>query len=110
MTLTLLSRPVTVVHTTATSVDTAGRPTRTTTSTSVNAGYRHRSSADSFDGGLIVTDEITFYLPPTTVVSASDTILLGTESYEVVSEPFEAWNHRRADVHHLEVRARRVTR
>ena len=108
--MTLLSKPVTVTHTTATSTDTSGRPTRTTTATSTTAGYRHRSSADTFDGGLIVTDEITFYLPPDTVIAASDTITMDTDVYEVVSEPFGAWNHRKAEIHHLEVRARRRAR
>ena len=107
---TLLSKPVTVTHTTATSVDSTGRPTRTTTATSTTAGYRHRSSADTFDGGLIVTDEITFYLPAATAVAPSDTITMDTDVYEVIAEPFPAWNHRKAEVHHLEVRARKVTR
>ncbi len=106
----LFSRPVTVIHTSGTSVDSSGRPTRTTTTTTVKCAYRHRLSSDVFDGGVVVTEEITFYMPPQTAVQPADTLTMSGDLYEVVSDPFEVWNHRAGSVHHLEVRGRKVDR
>lgn len=108
--MSLLSKPITVVHTSSTSVDSSGRPTRVTTSTATTAGYRHRLASDTFDGQLVVIDEVTFYVPPATVIAIGDSITLDGDNYEVVSDPFPSFNHRSATVHHLAVRGRKKVR
>jgi hypothetical protein len=106
----LFSKPVTVTHTSTTGVDAAGRPTRVVTSRQVSCAFKHRLAHDESNGGLIVTDEITFYMPPDTVIAPSDSILLDGNAYEVISDPFPVWNHRRGYVHHLQVRGGRANR
>lgn len=106
----LFTRPVTITRTVSTGVDAMGRPTKATTTTTVNCAYRQRFSSDTFDGGLVASDDVTFYFPPATQVAAADLITLGSDTYEVVSEPFGVWNHRTASLHHLEVRGRKASR
>lgn len=106
----LFSKPVSLTHTSSNTVDSSGRPSKVTTTSTVMCAYRHRLASDAFDGGVVVTDEITFYMPPQTAVQPSDTLLMGGSKYEVVSDPFPVWNHRSGVIHHLEVRGRMVNR
>lgn len=106
----LFSKHATITRKTASGVDAAGRPTTTTSTTTTKCGYRHRLASDTFDGGLVVTDEITFYFPAGTVATPGDTITIDGDLYEVVSEPFHAWNHRTGATHHVEIRGRMVSR
>ena len=110
MTLRLFTKTVTLTHTAGTSVDSAGRPTRTSTVSTVRCAFKHRLASDTLDGGLVVSDEITFYMPPETSVAASDSITMDGCVYEVISDAFPVWNHRFETTHHVEVRGRRTHR
>ena len=106
----LLSKTVTVTHTISTGTDAYGRPTRTASIESVPCAFRHRLANDGLNGGIVATDETTFYFDPATVVAVGDSILLDGDEYEVVSDPFPQTNFRTAGVHHLVVRGRKRVR
>lgn len=110
MSLRLLTKPMTIHRRTVGGPDAAGRPTATVTETDVLGGISHSRSADSFDGGLVIVDEVTVYLAPDASIAPGDVVEIDAARYEVVSEPFPAWNHRLGAVHHLEVKARRAER
>jgi hypothetical protein len=110
MSLRLLTKPMTLHRRTVGATDAAGRPTATIEEVSLSGGLSHSRAADSFDGGLVIVDELSVYLPPDTEVAPGDVVEVDGGRYEVVSEPFAAWNHRRGDAHHLEVKVRRAGR
>jgi hypothetical protein len=110
MSLRLLTKPMTIHRRTVGAPDGAGRPTATIAETEVLGGISHSRSADSFDGGLVIVDEVSVYLDPTTEIAPGDFVEIDGARYEVISEPFAAWNHRRGSAHHLEVKARRAER
>lgn len=106
----LLSKSVTLTHTSSSSVDAMGRPTASTTSAQVLCAFKHRLANDTIDGATVATDETTFYFDPATTVAVGDTIALDGDVYEVVSDPFPQTNFRTAGVHHLQVRGRKRVR
>lgn len=108
--MTLLSKLATVTHTSSSTVDAMGRPVATTVTSQVPCAFRHRLANDGLNGGVIATDETTFYFDPSAVLAPGDLITLDGDEYEVVSDPFPKTNFRTASVHHLEVRGRKRVR
>jgi hypothetical protein len=106
----LLSKSVTVTHTSSTAVDAMGRPVPTTVTFDVPCAFKHRLANDTLDGATVATDETTFYFSPATVVALGDLITLDSDTYEVVSDPFPETNFRTGSVHHLRVRGRKRVR
>ena len=108
--MTLLSKTATITHTASSTVDAMGRPVASTTVASVPCAFRHRLANDSLNGGVITTDETTFYFDPSAILAPGDLITVDGDTYEVVSDPFPQTNFRTASVHHLEVRGRKRVR
>lgn len=106
----LLSKTVTLTHTSSSTVDAMGRPVLSASISSVPCAFKHRLANDILTGSTIATDETTFYFDPATVIAVGDLITLDGDEYEVVSDPFPQTNFRTAAVHHLQVRGRKRVR
>ena len=106
----LLSKTVTITHTSSTTVDAMGRPVPTAATSDVPCAFKHRLANDILTGSTIATDETTFYFDPSTVITLGDLITLDGDTYEVVSDPFPQTNFRTAATHHLQVRGRKRVR
>lgn len=87
-----------------------GRPAVSFVDVPVKGGVRFRSQVDGENGGMIVSSDWRLYFAPEVVVEPGDVVLIDGHVFEVVSEPFAAWNHRLGVVSHLEVRVREAKR
>lgn len=106
----LFAKEMTLVHRIPAAADATGRPAYTTSVSTVYGAYRHRQAVDRLDAGLVVIDEWTAYLQPDATVAVGDTVIVDGSTFEVVSAPFPAFNHRIGAVHHQEVRLRKAVR
>lgn len=110
MTTGVFTKTFTVLHRTSLGPGVDGRPTFSTQATSVHGAFRHRQAIDRLDAGLVVIDEWTAYLDPTATIAVGDTVVVDSDTFQVVSIPFPAVNYRTGDTHHLEVRLRKADR
>ena len=106
----LFTKDMTIRHREPGAVGPDGRPTTVVTESDVKGGYRHRIYGQVEDGGPVAVEELVVYLPATATVLESDELLINGGVYEVAGAPYEAWNHLKAEIHHLELRARRSQR
>jgi hypothetical protein len=112
MSLRLLSRPVAITRRAPDGVDSEGRPIVEDESVETLGAAWQTRTASTFDGGLVLTDEVTIALPPDATILPGDFVSFADEDgeYEVVSDPFGVYNQRTKQVHHLELRARKAAR
>lgn len=87
-----------------------GRLTRISEESEVLGAFRQRSAIDSFNAGVVVTDEVIAYLPPDTATGVGDRLVVRDATYEVTSTAFPQVNLRTGEAHHVEVRLRRSQR
>lgn len=107
----LLNQPLTIQHRSDTGpTDDYGNLAPGTTSVDETTGYVEQTEAQE-----ITVDRQTYrtdwrvFLAAGVSVDASDRIVYGSRTFEVIGSPHEVWNPRSRVVHHIEVRAREVT-
>jgi hypothetical protein len=104
----LLNQPLTIQRRGVVSTDPDyGNDVPGTTSTVATVGYVEQTVATEIivDRETYVTDWLVV-LPAGTAVDASDRIVHGSKTLEVIGSPHEAWNPRRAMVSQVECRCR----
>lgn len=106
----LMTRTGTLTHVTENGApDEANNPTTTTSTSTVNLYLEPVRTNETDAGGLVVVDALRAFMPPATVVDASDTLTVDGVTYTVDGTPAPWWNPRLQATTHLEVNLRRVS-
>lgn len=106
----LLNQPLTIERRGAIVKDDYGNEVPGTTSTVTTEGYVEQTKATEItvDRETYVTDWLVFLLADV-VVDASDRILYGSSTLQVVGSPHRVWNPRTRRTDHVEARCVEVT-
>jgi hypothetical protein len=71
-------------------------------------GELQQHSRDEAEGTLSQTNWILF-LPPNTPIDTNDVVLVDNDAYEVIGDPWQAFNPRTGEFEHVEVSLRRTS-
>jgi hypothetical protein len=103
-----LKRPVTIQHQTESgNSDAYGNDIPTKVDVNV-LGELQQRSRDEAEGTVSQTNWILF-LPANTPIDTNDVVLVGGESFEVIGDPWQAFNPRTGEFEHVEVSLRRTS-
>lgn len=101
----LMSQPLTIERRGTITTDEYGNEVPSTTSTVTTAGYLEQTTATEItvDRETYVTDWLAVLFADVEL-DASDRIVYGSSTFEVVGSPHRVWNPRTRRTHHLEAR------
>jgi head-tail adaptor len=106
----LLNQPLTIQHRAITTTDDYGNEVPGTTDSTFSHGYVEQTQATE----VTVDREthVTYWLvvlPPTVTIDATDRIVVGGTTLEVIGKPHQVWNPRSKAYHQFACRCNEVT-
>ena len=104
----LLTLACTITHRTASTDDSYGDETTTTSTVSTVCELQQKQRSETTDPGTIADSSWLLILPAGTTLSAGDTVTISGDDYEVHGEPWAARNPRTATASHVEATVRKV--